>query len=310
MPNNKIGVRELICVDWGSSNFRAFLVSADGTLVDAVNSTQGMLGLEPDEFEPTLFKQLENWPKLPIILAGMVGSLRGWCNTDYVTCPINVKKLAVNLTHIENTQQRHIAIVAGIENASDAAQYDVARGEEVQAIGAIDLIGNELEANAIFCLPGTHSKWMNIQKHKITNITTHMTGEIFDILTKYSILAPEGSPQKPNINQKIFLNGVDCAQKDGGLAHHIFSTRTNMLKGVLANDDIETYLSGILIGSEIHETLKSLVDCRHVYLIGNDKLNNIYSLALNHLGIDCTLVNGEQAAYTGMVSIAKQAKFI
>lgn len=310
MPAQQISEGELICVDWGSTNFRAFLIGTDGALLNAIFSNQGMLGVKPDAFETTLFNQLKNWPNLPIIMAGMVGSLKGWRNTNYVTCPVDIKKLSVNLTHIETIQNRNIAIIAGIENNSDAPQYDVARGEETQAIGAIHLVGKQLEPQAIFCLPGTHSKWMSVKNHQITRITTHMTGEIFDMLTKHSILAPQERSEPSSKNDKIFLNGLDCAQQDGGLSHHVFSARTNMLKGILANDDIENYLSGILIGSEIKEMLKILPNCDHVYLVGNDKLNQIYSLALNHLGVNCALINGEKAAYTGMHTIAKQAKFI
>ncbi|MGL1922405.1 MAG: 2-dehydro-3-deoxygalactonokinase [Hyphomicrobiales bacterium] len=310
MAAQQISEGELICVDWGSTNLRAFLLSADGTLIDAIFTNQGMMGIQQNAFEPILLHMLKNWPQLPIILSGMVGSLRGWRNTAYVTCPIDVKKLAVNLTHIEHNKSRNIAIIAGIENNNSASQYDVARGEETQLIGALKLVGQQLEPQAIFCLPGTHSKWMSVKDSKIDNITTHMTGEIFDILTKHSILATPNSGGNHKNGDRIFLKGLECAQQDGGLSHHIFSARTNMLKGVLAENDIETYLSGILIGSEIKEMLNLLPKCEHVYLVGNDQLNQTYSLALNHLGVNCALINGEKAAYTGMHAIAKQAKFI
>lgn len=299
---------ELICVDWGSSNFRAFLLNAKGELIDSIYSDHGMLGIKPSEFEPILFELLNHWPQTPIILAGMVGSLNGWRHTEYVACPVDVQALSTHLTQVENSQNRQIYIISGIECTAKDAQYDVARGEETQIFGAMQLAGQELPYGSIFCLPGTHSKWMHIQHEKIINIITHMTGELFDILIKHSILAPQKRMSDGHQNDEIFIKGIGCAMAGGGLAHHIFSARTNMLNGEISSTEVETYLSGILIGTEIKEMQHSLADLSHVYLVGNARLNRLYALALGQFNIASTAINGEKAAYTGMRLIANRSK--
>lgn len=307
MTDNFLDHGKLICVDWGSSNFRAFLLNAQGELIDSIYFDKGILELKPDEFEPILFDLLKYWPKTPVILAGMVGSLKGWRNVKYVTCPVGVKDLSQNLTHITNSQNRKIAIIAGVDRKIVGAQYDVARGEETQVMGAIELIGQELSSEAVFCLPGTHSKWMKIKGKKIVDFSTHMTGELFDVLIKHSILAPQEAMSSESHNDEVFVKGIQCAKADGGLAHHIFSARTNMINGELSQSEIEPYLSGILIGVEIKEMLRAMPDMQQVYLVGNATLNKIYQLALMQFDLSSHIIEGEAAAYTGMNIIAEQA---
>ena len=307
MTDNFLQRGKLTCVDWGSSNFRAFLLDGEGELIDSIYFDKGMLELKPDEFEPTLFDLLKYWPKTPIILAGMVGSLKGWRNVKYVTCPVNVGDLSQNLTYITNHQNRQITIVAGVQTDASKTQYDVARGEETQVIGAIELIGAALDKKTIFCLPGTHSKWMKIEAKSIVDFSTHMTGELFDLLVNHSILAPQATAKPKDQDDEAFIKGITCAKADGGLAHHIFSARSNMLNGELSQSEIEPYLSGILIGTEMKEMQRAMPDMRHVYLVGNATLNKIYQLALAQFNLPSSLIDGELAAYTGMNVIAKQA---
>lgn len=309
MADKLLAQAKQICVDWGSSNFRAFLLNANGELVDSLYSGKGMLALKPDEFEPILFDLLKHWPQVPIILAGMVGSLNGWRNVKYLTCPVGLQDLSANLTDIKNSQNRQIRIIAGIDTKTSDAQYDVARGEETQLIGAMQLIGEALANQAVFCLPGTHSKWMKTSGEEIVSFSTHMTGELFDILMKHSILSPRQviDDQVMNDNAQndgAFIKGIECAKADGGLAHHIFSARTHMINGELDENEIASYLSGILIGTEIKEMQRLNTDMQHVYLVGNQRLNEIYKLALAQFGLDATLISGEKAAYTGMHSLA------
>lgn len=307
MTDNFLDNGKLICVDWGSSNFRAFLLDDKAELVDSIYFDKGILELKPDEFEPILFDLLKYWPSTPIILAGMVGSLKGWRNVKYITCPVKMQDLSQNLTHIINTQNRQVAIIAGVETGATGAQYDVARGEETQVMGAIEMIGQSLEKQAVFCLPGTHSKWMRIVDKSIVDFSTHMTGELYDLLIKHSILAPQPTSAAKIQDDDAFIKGVKCAKADGGLAHHIFSARTNMLNGELQPDEIKPYLSGILIGTEIKEMQRAIADMQHVYLVGTQTLNKIYQLALKQFDLPSSLIDGEKAAYTGMSFIAKQA---
>lgn len=308
----------LICVDWGSSNFRAFLLDHSGNLLDTIDTNQGMLKLEQSSFEPVLLNLLEEWvaeEKIPILMAGMVGSAGGWRNIEYVACPIDIENLSANIIPIENALNLKIAIIPGIETDKSSSTYDVARGEEVQVLGAMSMIGKHYIGDSLFCLPGTHSKWITMKNKKITDFSTHITGELFAILTNHSMIAAT-KPNNNRLDETVFVQALKYVKKFGGLANYLFSARSNMLNGQLANADIDNYISGILIGNEVKEmrqampSLKLDQNSNIVYLVGNDLLNKNYFTALKFFGLRPVILDGLEASYRGMYLVAKQAGYL
>ncbi len=67
---------------------------------------------------------------------------------------------------------------------------DVMRGEETQIVGAVD----EREERVLAALPGTHSKWACVESGRIVDFMTFMTGEIWSVLLKHSILGRLATP--------------------------------------------------------------------------------------------------------------------
>ena len=66
---------------------------------------------------------------------------------------------------------------------------DVMRGEETQAVGAFQLPEvAEFSAGSLVILPGTHSKHLTIAGGQIQDFRTSMTGELFDVLARHSVL--------------------------------------------------------------------------------------------------------------------------
>ena len=123
------------------------------------------------------------------------------------------------------------------------------RGEETQVFGVLGAMGG----SGLACLPGTHSKWVQVAGGRIIGFTTHMTGEAFGALRGHTILGrmmregpADGAP---------FDAGVRRSDDPGGLLHHIFGARSLVLAGRLAETDAAAYLSGILIGHEVRAAL-------------------------------------------------------
>lgn len=317
----------LICVDWGSSNFRAFLLSSSGQLLDCISANQGMLKLAKDQFEAVLMQQVSPWLKLgplPILMAGMVGSQRGWQEAAYVECPATIDDLASNLTWVKNNAKLKIAIVPGLKGNSISGQRDVMRGEEVQIFGALALLqqsdsnidNQESQSQMLFCLPGTHSKWARLdllqKQAKVRDFSTQMTGELYALLDKHSILSGNVKSATDNLvmDAEVFEQGIACAQRSGGLLHQLFSARTNVLANVLNSAEVNSYLSGMLVGYEVMEMLTQLPSTKKVYLIGSETLNSHYRHVLEKSAIQVQSISGEQAAYMGMLGIAKRAGLI
>jgi 2-dehydro-3-deoxygalactonokinase len=145
-----------IAVDWGTTNRRGYLVDADGRMTDEFEDDRGILGVGAGGFPEALSQITERLGERPLLLAGMIGSNRGWIEAPYAPCPAGLPELAAGLKWVERDR---VAIVPGVSYlAGDKA--DVMRGEEVQILGAF---GDGLvPADALICHPGTHNKWIRL----------------------------------------------------------------------------------------------------------------------------------------------------
>ena len=322
MSKLNLDAAELICVDWGSTNFRAFLLDADGDVLDSVSAEQGMLKLRKDEFEPFLLRNIDAWIKrqpLPVLMAGMVGSQQGWYEADYVVCPAELAGLCSKLSMVPNQRGLKIALIPGMSAAGISGQPDVMRGEEVQIFGMLSMLQSqgELDQHAVVCLPGTHTKWASVDHSnkgvlQVTNFSTQMTGEIHSVLLNHSILGRvrDSSCTSNEIDFDSFDQGVSCSQKAGGVLHQIFSARSRVLAKQLDAANVNSYLSGVLVGSEVEQMLNALADVTTVYLVGSDSLCELYQRAIRHYQVNVVTVNGNKSSYKGMLAIAQQANLL
>ena len=79
-----------IAVDWGTSSFRAALVSPQGAVLDELAAPRGILGFKPDEFVPYLSStcaRLTAAGGALFLLSGMIGSKNGLLEVPYCPCP-------------------------------------------------------------------------------------------------------------------------------------------------------------------------------------------------------------------------------
>jgi 2-dehydro-3-deoxygalactonokinase len=172
------------------------------------------------------------------------------------------------------------------------------RGEEVQIFGALQLAGRD---SATLVLPGTHSKWVQVQGGRVTQFQTFMTGEVFALMSQHSIL---GKTLDLNgaFDESAFLQGVDQSLPAGSVLNKLFSVRTLGLFERLTAVALISYLSGLLIGEELRH-LRGSAPAEPVILIGNDALTLRYTLALKHLGIACQS-HGPESTWAGLFALA------
>jgi len=288
----------LIAIDWGSSKFRAYLLDDQYRIIDKIETMDGMLRATRHPHEIfTLHCQL--WltqrPDLPVIMSGTVGSNIGWVNTHYVSCPLAMEDLHDELVPVENEPDINIKIVPGVTGESLAGTADVMRGEEVQVFGALERAG---KTDACVCLPGTHSKWVTIRDKKITHFSSFMSGEFYYLTRMKSSIS--SIVDRCEFENESFIHGLVTAEKPGGLLHHLFSARANSLVKKSGYSSISSYISGVIIGSEINEVLSGAEQASEVILVANDGLSRNYGIALNRKGIDTINVTSEDAFVTGI----------
>ena len=296
-----------IAVDWGTSSFRAALIAPGGVVLDELATPRGILSLKPDEFVPYLTATCARFTAAGtrfFLLAGMIGSKNGLLEVPYCPCPATASDIAAELGWVDTGDANlKIAIVPGVRNGFD----DVMRGEETQVFGAAAVLGVQ---NAILVLPGTHSKWVQLEAGAIVKFNTFMTGEFYALLAQYSILAkslPEVTVTPVAPDTAAFLQGIDRAQKSGGsgqtLLGNAFSTRVKSLFNELQPAQAASYLSGLVIGDEL--AAMRLPAGSQVIVIGSPTLCERYNLAFAHLGVQTRAI-GNQAAWAGLNSIHGQ----
>ena len=197
------------------------------------------------------------WPGLPAIASGMIGSAQGWAQAPYRACPASPADLA-SATITVPTADGVLHIIPGI--AAHGASPNVMRGEETQIAGALALYPH-LAGETLFVLPGTHSKWVDVQAGRVQRFDTHMTGELFAVLRDHSILGRPASdagaaPGGPGI---AFDRAVGRARLAGGgaLSPLLFLCRSLVLDGALRPEDSLDFLSGLLIGEELRSALST-----------------------------------------------------
>nr|WP_272870346.1 2-dehydro-3-deoxygalactonokinase [Aliivibrio fischeri] len=281
-----------IAIDWGTTNFRAFLMNEQGECLSRVEESKGLLSVKKGDFPSTLEGLIGHWltacPTLPILMAGMVGSKQGWKEAQYIKTPASISEFIGNTVTVFNGQANIIAGVSCSHNS--VGMSDVMRGEEVQLIGLSDIIK---KSTFFSILPGTHSKHVYWKNGLLERFSTVMTGELFSLLKHHSILGKD-LPIQHN-SQHVFLDGV-CLGRQHPLNQILFSVRTRRLFNQIDEHNIESYLSGLLIGHELSQ-LSITEPC---FVVGNSLLTERYVQALNHLGFDAQQVSGDECFLAGM----------
>ena len=176
----------MIAVDWGTSNFRAFRVSAEGAVFARCSSPQGILRVGEGNFEEALRAEVGVWlaaGEKHILLCGMIGSRQGWVEAEYLPCPVGIEELADAVVPVPFSGAK-VRLVPGVIGPDAAGVPELMRGEETAAMGMLDACAGA----GLVCFPGTHSKWIQLSDRKIVSFTTCMTGELYSALRKCTIL--------------------------------------------------------------------------------------------------------------------------
>ena len=290
-------MRALVGVDWGTSSLRAARIAGDGTVLEERASARGILAVPAGGFPAVLQETCGDWlaGDALCLVSGMAGSRQGWQEAPYCPCPAGFGELASALAWI--TPGR-IALVPGLSCETDGVP-DVMRGEEVQVFGAMDLLALH---GGSFVLPGTHSKWVEVADGRVRHFATAMSGEVYALLRKQSILARTLSPDDESLDSEAFLRGVRAAQSAGSLLRSAFGTRTLALFDRVAPAPLASYLSGLVIGEELRARPANVHD--EVVLVGSPALTARYALALQSLGCGSRSL-GAEATWRGLWSLAR-----
>jgi 2-dehydro-3-deoxygalactonokinase len=285
-----------IAVDWGTTNRRAYLIDSAGKRAGEFEDGKGVLSVAEGGFPAAIAEIREKLGDKPLLLAGMIGSNRGWKEAPYVPCPAAIDDLAAKLVWAGARE----AIVPGVSYVGDG-RADVMRGEEVQLLGAV--ASGQAASDGLVCHPGTHNKWAEVHQGKIQSFRTVMTGELFSLLKEHSILA-DLLQEKVDANQ-AFRDAARHAIFNESLPAELFSVRASVLLGKMKREDAASHTSGLLIGTDVRIGLAVPTSAR-VGVMGRPELTRLYVAALEEANRETTELDGEQCFLAGIQEIAKR----
>jgi 2-dehydro-3-deoxygalactonokinase len=231
----------------------------------------------------------------------MVGSRHGWREAAYVKCPAGPRDVASHLTEVE-ADGRRVVLVPGLSFA-DAAGGDVMRGEETEIFGVADA------GARLIVLPGSHSKWANLEGDRVVGFQTFITGELFAGVRDHTVAGAFAKAAPAKAPGAAFALGVErgaaaaACQGKSGLLGLMFGARALPLMGALEADDAGEYLSGLLIGAEIGEG-RRLYPGEEPHLAGAEALVKRYLAAFETLGVPARAAQ-PRAAARGLFRIAR-----
>lgn len=293
-------------VDWGTTRLRAWLLTAAGAVVAERRSDEGLLAVERGRFAEVLEGHLAAMgagPSLPVMICGMAGSRQGWVEAPYIAVPARLADIFAGAISAPGTS-REVRILPGVAQ-KDPARPDVMRGEETQLAGVAGIEGGD----AIVCMPGTHSKWVELKDGAITRFSTWMTGELFSVLSQHSILrhAVGAEPARVTADDPMFGAWLDDGLANPGEAtSRLFRIRASTLLTGMQPSAAAAALSGLLIGSEV-ASAKSQFGTRtaKTILVASGPIGGLYEEALRRAGYAATLVDAETTVRRGLLEAAR-----
>jgi 2-dehydro-3-deoxygalactonokinase len=284
-----------IAVDWGTTNRRAWAVDPHGETHELLDDGLGVLKVEPGGFPFEVAALRRQHGDKPMLLAGMIGSNRGWIEAPYAAAPASLDEIIAAIRWPEEG----VGIVPGV-SYRDGRDADVMRGEEVQILGA--LAEGLVPPDGLLCHPGTHAKWVRMQDRAIGPFRSVMTGELFSTLSRHGILVDRLQGQVAPDDD--FRAGAEHGLHHDDLTAELFSIRARYLLGV-GECDGASYASGLLIGTDARIGL-AFGGEGPVALIGRPDLTALYAEALKLAGREATQIDGEYAFLLGARAIAER----
>lgn len=293
-----------IAGDWGTSHLRLALCGEHGEVLELRNGPGA--AESRGKFPETLDALAADWRathgELPVMLCGMVGSAFGWREAPYLACPAQTVELADALV----SPRAQVQIVPGMKCTNPLGAPDVMRGEETQLLGArAGALAPGIElGKKLVCMPGTHTKWVSLYNGIVQEFLTVPTGELFALLSEHSVIVRDQAT--PLVHRPAeFERGLAEARRHPEIPvlHKLFQARTLRLDKQLAPEGAASWMSGMLVGTDVAGALQLLdaADPRApVHVIGTAELAQAYITALAAFGRTAQAVDGGAAALAGL----------
>jgi 2-dehydro-3-deoxygalactonokinase len=141
----------------------------------------------------------------------------------------------------------------------------------------------------------------------VTDFKTYMTGEVFEVLSRHTIL--KESLLKSDLNDQViaaFLEGVKQSEQKRFL-NELFQLRAKDLFGQKSKTENYFFLSGLLIGQELCSLVHRLK--KEIKIGATGDLASLYLLATEQLNLSASIIAEDvmkRAVITGHQQLISQ----
>ncbi|MGB7180510.1 MAG: 2-dehydro-3-deoxygalactonokinase [Burkholderiaceae bacterium] len=287
-----------IAADWGTTNLRLWAMDSDDQPLASVSSPDGMSSIANGQYEQALLKGIEPWlvsgEVTPVFACGMVGARQGWIEVIYT--PVPCAPTDASRIQLAPTQDPRIRmlIIGGLCQPDPA---DVMRGEETQVAGW--LLENP-DFDGLLCMPGTHTKWVEVSAGHIQSFKTWMTGELYGLLATQSVL--KHSVRSDELDGVVFASTVRQVISGAHSFAELFSVRATDLLHDASPQASRARLSGLLIGAEINAMCGN-TNKKPVVLLGASGVVELYHEALGIIGAQVHLADATRLTLAGLTAV-------
>ena len=294
-----------VAVDWGTSSLRVWLLDAAGVVLAESRSAEGADGLSAAGFEACLKHHIAQLGAAArgarVVMCGMVGARNGWREAPYVPIPARLDELPRHAMRIAGAGVEALILPGLVRGAADAP--DVMRGEETQLLGFSAAAG----CNGLACLPGTHCKWVRVRDGVVEDFHSAMTGEIFRLLARHSVLrhVVEAGARIGADDPEFLRAAAAGLARPEALLHTLFSVRAAVLVSGASPAAAAARLSGLLIGTDIGAALREVAPGTPVSLIASGPFVALYERVFGLAGVRPEIFDADEMVRAGLLKAAR-----
>lgn len=309
-------MKKIITIDAGTSNLRIRIIELDKVTFELKKNYGVKIG--KNKFQEKLYILLKECIKknklkmeeIEIIASGMITSSLGLLEVEHIHVPISLKTLADNIVKVKFFEFE-INLIAGIKvekeyfKNEDIKSVDVIRGEEVEVFGILDQI--DIIEPMLIILPGSHNKFIEVKNGEVINFLTTMSGEIYDVITKYTILKNSVNETFANeIDRKFLFLGNEIGKKFN-LNQGSFVLRGMDLVEKFSINEKANYLLGLILSGDIMSLEKNgyLDKYKKIVIAGSNVIaKGIFELLKDlRLNIDIKMIIASDLSAKGALKI-------
>ncbi|WP_282568962.1 2-dehydro-3-deoxygalactonokinase [Aliiroseovarius sp. S2029] len=281
-----------IAVESHQTGLQVWLMGADDSVLQHRQSETSMSG---DRFETRLRDLLSDVlpdSSVPIVVCGMRHPAVSPATDAYLSTPCAPPTIAQATPY----QMRgfELSLLPGVKQA---APPDLMRGEEMQVAGLLTFDPN---FDGILCLPGPQMKWVHISAGEIVSFRTFMTGELFDLLSRDTML--RSAMNAEGWDHAVFEQTLsETLVRPADLAAKIFSVYADIELNARSADVARGRLLAVLIGAEL-AAAKPYWLGQNVAIPADAPMAAAYATALEAQGVAVRHLNDVNLELSGLIA--------